>query len=116
VHRRHRLTRSQDFSAVYRRGRSVSTRFLVLYWFPREEDEAGEPRLGLAAPKRTGTAVDRNRIKRRLRELWRSRIDAVPPGCDYVLVVRPGLVEAAESQGAEWLGDRLDEVLGKARA
>jgi ribonuclease P protein component len=115
VQRRHRLTRSQDFDTVYRRGRSVSTRFLVLYWFPREE-ENGEPRLGLAVPKRTGTAVDRNRIKRRLRELWWSRVDTIPAGCDYVLVVRPGLVEAAESQGADWLAARLDEVLGKARA
>jgi ribonuclease P protein component len=115
VQRRHRLTRSQDFDTVYRRGRSVSTRFLVLYWFPREEED-GEPRLGLAVPKRTGTAVDRNRIKRRLRELWRSRVDTIPAGCDYVLVVRPGLVEAAESQGADWFAARLDEVLGKARA
>ena len=116
MQRRHRLTRSQDFDAVYRRGRSVSTRFLILYWFPREEEAAGEPRLGLAAPKRTGTGVARNRIKRRLRELWRSRLDTIPASCDYVLVVRPGLVEAAETRGAEWLAERLDEVLGKASA
>jgi ribonuclease P protein component len=122
MQRRHRLTRSQDFDAVYRRGRSVSTRFLVLYVFPREEEEtsaepaAAEPRLGLAVPKRIGTAVARNRIKRRLRELWRSRLEVVAPGCDYILVVRPGLVEAAETRGAAWLGDRLDEVLGKADA
>jgi ribonuclease P protein component len=121
MQRRHRLTRSQDFDAVYRRGRSVSTRFLVLYVFPRDEEAPDEPapeepRLGLAVPKRIGTAVARNRIKRRLRELWRSRLAAVAPGCDYILVVRPGLVEAAETRGAAWLGDRLDEVLGKAGA
>jgi ribonuclease P protein component len=116
MQRRHRLTRSQDFDAVYRRGRSVSTRFLILYWFPRQEDEGGAVRLGLAAPKRTGSAVGRNRIKRRLRELWRNRIDTIPAGCDYVLVVRPGLVEAAESRGSDWLGERLDEVMGKAHA
>jgi ribonuclease P protein component len=121
MQRRHRLTRSQDFDSVYRRGRSVSTRFLVLYVFPREEDAAGEPgpnlpRLGLAVPKRIGSAVARNRIKRRLRELWRSRLDLAPPNCDYILVVRPGLVEAAETRGSAWLGDRLDEVLGKAGA
>ncbi len=115
MQRRYRLTRSHDFDAVYRRGRSVSTRFLVLYWFPREED-AEEPRLGLAVPKRVGTAVARNRVKRRLREVWRSRLDSIPAGCDYVLVVRPGFVEAAESREADWVGDRLDEVLGKAAA
>jgi ribonuclease P protein component len=115
MHRRYRLTRSHDFDAVYRRGRSVSTRFLVLYWFPRE-DASEEPRLGLAVPKRVGSAVARNGVKRRLREVWRSRLESIPPGRDYVLVVRPGLAEAAESRGAEWLGERLDEVLGKAAA
>jgi ribonuclease P protein component len=115
MHRRHRLTRSHDFDAVYRRGRSVSTRFLVLYWFAREESD-DESRLGLAVPKRVGSAVSRNRIKRRLREVWRARLESIPVGRDYVLVVRPGLVEAAESRDAAWLGDRVDEVLGKAAA
>ncbi len=115
MNRRHRLSRSRDFDAVYRHGRSVSTRYLVLYWFPREDD-GGEPRLGLAVPKGIGTAAVRNRIKRRLRELWRVRLPQIPAGRDYVLIVRPGLAETAESRGAEWLGDRLDEVLGKAEA
>jgi ribonuclease P protein component len=114
VHRRYRLSRSRDFDTVYRHGRSVSTRYLVLYWFPREEDE-GEPRLGLAVPKAIGTAVERNRVKRRLRELWRARLERIPNSRDYVLIVRPGLAEAAESRGFEWLGEQLDEVLGKAR-
>ena len=115
MHRRHRLTRSHDFDAVYRQGRSVSTRFLVLYRLPRE-DASEEPRLGLAVPKRVGSAVSRNWVKRRVRELWRARLESIPTGCDYVLVVRPGLVEAAESRCADWLGERLDEVLGKASA
>ena len=114
MERRHRLSRSRDFDAVYRHGRSASTRFLVLYWFPREDDADGEPRLGLAVPKAAGKAVVRNRIKRRLRELWRARLDRLPSGRDYVLIVRPGLAEAAEERGADWLGERIDEVLGKA--
>jgi len=117
MQRRYRLTRSQDFEAVYRRGRSVSTRYLILYRFPRDEEAGGgEPRLGLAVPKSTGVAVERNRIKRRLRELWRSRLESIPAGCDYVLVVRPGLIEAAAARGSDWLGERLDEILGKAGA
>jgi len=114
VQRRHRLSRSRDFDAVYRHGRSVSTRFLVLYWFPR--DDEGESRLGIAVPKGAGTAVERNRVKRRLRETWRSRLDQVPPGRDYVLIARPALGETLSSHDAEWLGDRVDEVLGKAAA
>jgi ribonuclease P protein component len=114
VNRRYRLSRSRDFDAVYRHGRSVSTRFLVLYSFTRDEPDG--PRLGLAVPKATGSAVVRNRIKRRLREIWRARIPDLPHDHDYVLVVRPGLAEAAEARGHDWLVDRVDEVLGKAAA
>jgi ribonuclease P protein component len=115
VNRRHRLSRSRDFDAVYRRGRSVSTRFLVLYWFVR--DEGGDaPRLGLAVPKAVGSAVIRNRIKRRLREIFQARSEGLPQDHDYVLVVRPGFAEAAEQRGFDWLGERVEEILGKAKA
>ena len=43
-----------------------------------------------------------------------SRLGSVPTGNDYVLIVRPGLPEAVEANGFEWLGERVDEVLGKA--
>ena len=117
MQRKNRLSRSRDFDAVYRHGRSVSTRFLTLYWFAREE-EPGEPRLGLAVPKAAGSSVVRNRIKRQLREIWRARLggEAISPANDYVIVVRPGLPEAAETRGHDWLAERVDEVLGKAGA
>jgi ribonuclease P protein component len=113
VKRANRLSRSRDFDAVYRRGRSVSSRYLVLYWFPQEED-GGDPRFGFSVPRAAGGAVERNRIKRRLREVWRERLGSVQPGHDYVLVVRPGLAEAAEANGFEWLGERVDEVIAQA--
>ena len=115
MQRRHRLSRSRDFDTVYRQGRSVSTRFLVLYWFPRE-DGGEEPRLGLAVPKASGSAVVRNRIMRQLREAWRDVLPKVEPGRDYVLIVRPGLAEASEQRGFEWLAERIGEVLQKAAA
>jgi ribonuclease P protein component len=115
VQRRNRLSRSRDFDAVYRQGRSVSTRFLTLYWFQREEP-VGEPRLGFAVPKTVGNAVARNRVKRQLRAIVRERLDRLPAANDYVLVVRRGLAEASEAHGHEWLVARVDEVLGKAAA
>src|SRR4051812_5474499 len=115
VQRRNRLSRSRDFDAVYRQGRSVSTRFLTLYWFQRDES-IGAPRLGFAVPKAVGNAVVRNRIKRQLRDIVRDRLQAVPVSNDYVLVVRQGLPEAAEANGHDWLTARVDEVLGKAAA
>jgi len=117
VQRKNRLSRSRDFDAVYRHGRSASTRFLTLYWFARAE-EPGEPRLGLAVPKAAGPSVVRNRIKRQLREIWTEKLETerLSPSNDYVLVVRPGLPEAADARGHEWLVDRVDEVLGKVAA
>jgi ribonuclease P protein component len=117
VQRRHRLSRSRDFDAVYRSGHSASTRFLVLYWFPRAETaDTDEPRLGLAVPKSVGNAVARNRVKRQLRETWTELSDRVRPGHDYVLVARPGLAEPADTRGHEWLAERVSEVLEKAAA
>jgi len=56
---RARLSRSGDFDAVYKKGRSVASRTLVVYTFRHDED-TGDVRLGLAVPRRVGDAVTRN--------------------------------------------------------
>jgi ribonuclease P protein component len=112
--RPHRLSRSRDFDAVYRHGRSIASRFLVLYWFPQEE--AGEPRFGFSVPRAVGDATTRNRVKRQLREVWRSRLQTVPQGTDYVLLVRPGLPEAVTTNGFDWLQQQVDELVEKVAA
>ena len=115
MQRRNRLSRSRDFDTVYRRGQSASTRYLVLHWFPREEDKDGLPRLGLAVPRSVGSAVVRNRVKRLLREAWRELLDSVPAGHDYVLAARPGVAEPADARGREWLVAEIADVLGRVR-
>ena len=114
--RRHRLSRSRDFDAVYRQGRSVATRYLVLYAFPREDQDGEGPRLGLAVSRRLGSAVERNRIKRRLRAAFDELAEALPQGNDYVLIARPGLTELLEGRGFPWLKERVEEVFRKAAA
>ncbi|HXF97552.1 MAG TPA: ribonuclease P protein component [Gaiellaceae bacterium] len=111
MQRRYRLSRARDFDAVYRRGSSTSTRYVVLHWFPRGEDADGPPRLGLAVPRAVGSAVVRNRVKRLLREAWRALLEEAPPGHDYVLVARPGLAETAEARGVAWLAGEIGEAL-----
>ena len=101
---------------MYRRGRSVSSRYLVLHWFARPDDDDDEPRLGLAVPRSVGSAVARNRVKRALREAWRELLPTVPGGHDYVLAARPGLAEPAETRGQDWLAAEIAEILEKVRA
>ena len=67
--RSRRLSRSADFEAVYRRGRSASSRHLVVYAFARDPSpRRAEPRVGLTVSRKVGGAVERNRVKRLLRE------------------------------------------------
>jgi ribonuclease P protein component len=80
----------------------------VLYAFPREEATAGpdaedtaEMRLGVSVGRRVGGAVERNRVKRLLREAFWALPDAVPPSHDYVVVARRGAAELADSGGLE---------------
>lgn len=112
MERRQRLSRSRDFDAVYRHGRSASTRYLTVHWFPRPDDPEGPARLGLAVPRAVGNSVARNRVKRQLREAWRDAAIGVE-GRDFVLVARAGLAETADARGGEWLVEQVREALAR---
>ena len=113
--RRGRITRSGDFDTVYRRGRSAANRHLVVYAFSREDRSAREPaRLGLSVSRKVGGAVERNRVKRVLRERFADIAPALPTGVDVVVIARPGVAEYLEERGSESLGARLAELAEKA--
>ncbi|CAB4881365.1 unannotated protein [freshwater metagenome] len=113
--RRGRLSRSAEFERVYRQGRSFSNRWLVLHVFPRnqEEGELAVPRLGLSVSRKVGGAVDRNLVKRLLREAFTAESGAVPPTLDLVVVARPDALGLAEADGLEGMRGALAELLGK---
>ncbi len=110
--RRGRLSRSAEFDRVYRQGRSVGNRHLVLYAFPTGDSE--RPRLGLSVSRKVGGAVERSRIKRLLREAFARREAGLPAGQDLVIVARPEVRELAERAGLDGVEGAVGELFARA--
>jgi ribonuclease P protein component len=109
--RRRRLSRSGEFDRVYRDGSSHATRYLVLYSFPRKPEEGEELRLGVSVSRKVGSAVDRNKVKRVLRETFWGLSDRLPHAHDFVLVARPEIGDLIERDGSSGVRTSLEEAL-----
>jgi len=97
---------------VYRQGRSTANRHLVLYSFPNPA--TSRPRVGLSVSRKVGGAVDRNRLKRLLREAFAATEAELASGHDIVVVARPAARELAEREGLAGIEASLAELVTKA--
>lgn len=120
--KRGRLSRSGDFDRVYREGRSHSNRFFVLYAFPRgdgagAEEADGEEnslRLGLSVSRKVGGAVERNAVKRAIREAFWALADGLPAEFDFVVVARHDAAGLVEREATPGVVAALRELLAQA--
>jgi ribonuclease P protein component len=109
---RGRLSRSAEFERVYRQGRSTANRYLVLYAFPNAATE--RPRLGLSVSRKVGGAVQRNKVKRLLREAFSRAEQTLRQDQDVVVVARPAAGELVEREGLAGVDASLGELIAKA--
>jgi ribonuclease P protein component len=82
-----RLLNRAEFRRVYDEGQRRNGPHFAVFYRP---NGMAESRLGITVPARVGGAVLRNRIKRRLREVFRLNRDRIPQGWDIVINPRPG--------------------------
>ncbi len=84
----------------------------MLYVFPRAEEEA--PRLGLSVSRKVGGAVERNRVKRLVREAFAYESDRLPVGTDAVIVARHDARDLAAREGGAGVRAAVAELVSRA--
>jgi ribonuclease P protein component len=102
-----RLTRQADFDRVRQKGQALGTPLFVTI---AAQNEGGQVRVGVAAGKRVGGAVQRNRAKRLLREGIRPLYPSIAPGWDILLLARPSILEEKSTQVTAHLAQALQRL------
>lgn len=105
-----RLTARRQFLHVYDKGLQTRRRSFMVFAHPSDVDVS---RLGLTVTKRTGNAVTRNRIKRKLRDAFRRRRSEIPQGIDLVINARRSVLDTTSEQLERDLVDAIVELQRK---
>ena len=95
-----RLKKNWEFKRVYRRGKALVSKRIVLYAYP---NRTADRRIGFSISKKVGKSVQRNRIKRIYREALFSLYDEIKTGYDLVIVARKKAVGVSLDQAREEL-------------
>jgi ribonuclease P protein component len=102
------LTTSADFQALFQRGKRIDRPAFLVLW-----RETPEPtRAGFAVSRQLKNAVQRNRVRRRLREAYRASRDVAPTGAALVIVGRPATLRESFSTLTAQLRGALAAIPG----
>ena len=85
-----RIRRRAEFKQVYERGSRANSRYSTVFMLPNDR---GVGRLGIAATRKLGGAVQRNRAKRLIREVFRR--NKIADGFDVVVIPKRELLDAS---------------------
>jgi ribonuclease P protein component len=84
------LRRKEDFNEIFRKGRWIGGKFIVIYYLCSEDRK-----IGFTVPKKVPNKVLKNRIKRKLRELYRTQKDLFPPKGHMILHGQLTVIDAS---------------------
>jgi len=85
--RAQRLKGKKIINAAYKQGKRRVSHPLTVHGLRREDN--GKSRLGISVGRKVGNSVQRNLIKRRIREAYRTMQNELPEGTDWLVLVRP---------------------------
>jgi ribonuclease P protein component len=102
------LTTSAEFQALFQRGRRIDRPALVVLW----REATGPTRAGFAVSRQIRNAVQRNRVRRRLREAYRASRDVAPGRAALVIVGRPAVLTEPFAALASQLRGALTTIPG----
>jgi len=90
MEKRYRLRKNIEFKRIYKYGKNYWNRNLVLYI---RENGSEETRVGFTITKKIGNAVVRNKIKRRMKGIYKSNFHNIKGGYDLIFIPKRNVVE-----------------------